>query len=108
MLWVLSGLSLHTCGDWNENGPRRHIYLNVRFPVDGLFRKDYEVWPCWSKCGLPGEGMPLKVGFEVLIAHARPNLSLPPSSESDMSPHLSLQQHACLLAITLPTMMIMD
>lgn len=40
--------------------------------------------------------MPLKVGFEVLIAHARPNLSLPPSSESDVSPHLLLQQHACL------------
>lgn len=25
--------------------------MNVQFPVDGLFRKDEEVWPCWSDVG---------------------------------------------------------
>ena len=33
----------------NENGLHSNIYLNVWFPVGGLFRKDLEVWPCWRR-----------------------------------------------------------
>lgn len=30
------------------DGPCRLIYLSIWFLVGGLFRKDQEVWPCWT------------------------------------------------------------
>ena len=39
-------------GGLNENGPQREWHI-------------WEVWPCWSRCGLVGECVTVEVGFEV-------------------------------------------
>jgi hypothetical protein len=47
-------LSDSHCGGLNDNGSHRLIYLNVWFPVGGLFGKDLEVWPYWKEVCLCG------------------------------------------------------
>lgn len=43
--------ALPSCGDLNENGPLRFIYLNAQALVGGTVGKDEEVWPVSLRVG---------------------------------------------------------
>lgn len=69
--------------------------LNVWFPVGGLFRKDYEVWP-WRSCVTV-------VGFEVSEANTRPILLPPPPWTCNLQ--IRCKRSANALAPCPPTLM---
>ena len=67
--------------------------------------------PCWSKHDLVEGGVSLEVGFGVSNAQARPSDSpflclLPADLDVELS--ATLQDHVCLHATMLPTMVTMD
>jgi hypothetical protein len=48
----MGGIWHGTCADTyvliHWDGPYRIIYLSIWLLVSELFRKDQEVWPCWT------------------------------------------------------------
>jgi hypothetical protein len=61
------------------------------------------VWPCWRKY------VTVKAGFEVVYVQATPyTVFLLPGEIKIYKSKLLFQHHACLDAVILPTMMIMD
>lgn len=72
------------CGDLKDNGPTGSYIWMFSSPLAELFKKDWEVWPCWRRCVTGGD-----LGGPVL-------LSLPLPCRLDGNSQLAPHHHACL------------